>query len=160
MRRKDTVMVSLDTSTTITGYAIWINGVLDKSGIIDHSKEKNIEKRIEYMVNAIYGLIKKSDIVVIESTKVPRGVSAQRYLTQLLGAVWGFCIDKKIEYVEYAPSVWRKLIAGERKIPRKREEAKQWDIKEAKKLGYKPCDDNEADAILIGIARMNEFEGL
>ena len=46
---KTTRMVSLDTSSTISGYAYWENAILTKSGILYHDNEKDTLIRIEDM---------------------------------------------------------------------------------------------------------------
>ena len=66
--------------------------------------------------------------------------------------------DTFVDYVEYIPSQWRALVKdGGESVPRKSKDCKVWDIAKVKSMGYDPIDDNEADAILIGQARINEF---
>lgn len=154
-------MVSLDTSSTKTGWAYWEAGELTEYGEIDHSKEKDIEVRFEDMCLSILSLLNrlKPETIVIEMESVTRNAHTQRILTEIIGVVHGWALSNYAEYVEYRPLAWRKLnCEEEEKVPAKREDAKAWSITKIKNLFEKDTTDNEADAILIGRARIKEFE--
>ncbi len=157
-----TRMVSLDTSSTITGYAYWENARLKESGILYHDNEKNTLIRIEDMTIDIIDKLKsfKPDIVVIEQPPFCNSPKTCVMLAEIVGCAKGYAISTGADYVEYSPSEWRKLIADVGEIiPRKRDEAKRWDITKAENIFHKLMeDDNEADAILIGLARIRQFE--
>ncbi len=161
---KITRMLSLDTSSTITGYAYWENGSLINSGIIYHNDEKNTVIRIENMTIDIITKLKscRPDIVVIEQPPFCNSPKTCVMLAQIVGCAQGFAISTGADYVEYSPNTWRKLVAGAGDIiPRKRVEVKAWDINKAESLfNLQVEDDNEADAILIGYARIKQFESL
>ena len=153
-------MVSLDTSSTVTGYAVFENGKLKKSGVIDETKEKDTLIRKEYMILSINDLLTKEnpDIVVIELTVVQKNANTQRLLSDILGTVWGWCLCNAAEYVEYRPTTWRKLVAGEdEKVPIKRDDAKIWSLDKCRELFHGVDTDDESDAILIGYARIRQF---
>ena len=59
-----------------------------------------------------------------------------------------------IFYVEYTPSEWRSLVGI---TARKREDCKAASIKRIKDIYNIDVDDNEADAINIGEAYINEW---
>ncbi len=158
---KKTKTLAFDTSSTISGYAYFENGILTKSGIIDKSKEKDSVIRVEDMCIALIEMLKehKPDIVVIERPPYCNSPDTLIMLSEIVGCVKGYAICNYADYVEYGVTAWRKLVADKGEmIPRKRPEAKIWDMDRCEKLfGFIPKDDNEADAILIGQARINEF---
>lgn len=159
-----TKMVTLDVSTTITGFAYFENGKLIDSGIIDMHKEKDSVIRIENMAIAIIGLLNKykPSIVVCEEQAFARTVNVAVMISKILGVIHGWCLT--VGYAEFAtlrPSYWRKMVAGNETVPKERKDAKTWDINKAMLIaGRAPVDDNEADAILLGIARIKEFENV
>ena len=72
-KKKTTTLLSLDTSTTSTGWAIFKDGIYQESGVIDDfKKEKNGYKRLELMVKELLSDIEqlKPDIIVIEKDVV------------------------------------------------------------------------------------------
>ena len=160
----DATLLSFDTSTKDTGCAVFKNGKFTRSLVIDVSTEKNSDVRIDSMIRSIYVLIEESKpfIVVAELTSITRNADTQRKLTMILGAVKGKCVDKNIDFYAYRPSEWRSLVKDkDEKVPRKRQEQKQWALDKCHKIGYENViDDNEAEAILIGMAyikQMTEF---
>ena len=160
-----TRMIAFDTSTTKSGYACYENGVLVDKGVIDYSREKDTEIRIENMCIALVEMLKKykPDIVVVEKPPFINSPQTLIQLSEIVGCCRGWAITQGYcEFVEYLPNEWRSLVKrnAEEKIPRKRDECKEWDIR--KVYEYMPnisylTDDNEADAILIGLARMRQF---
>ncbi len=157
-----TRMISLDTSSTITGCAFWENAVLTDSGILYHENEKNTIIRIEDMTIDIIRYLSdhKPDIVVIEQPPFCNSPKTCVMLAEIVGCAKGYAISTGADFVEYSVSEWRKLVAGpDEKIPRNRNEAKEWDINKVESIFQKEVeDDNEADAILIGLARIRQFE--
>lgn len=161
MGRK-TKMVSFDTSSTDSGYAYFENSKLTDYGSINLKKEKDSLIRQEDMIIALSGIVKKykPDICVIESPPLINSPRTLIILTEIIGAVRGMVIDSA-EYVEYTPPVWRKLISPNEKIPIKRTEAKAWDISKVKDIFDVTTDnDNIADAILIGYARICNIQNI
>lgn len=157
-----TKMVSLDTSSTISGYAYFENGILKEHGIIDKNKEKNSLIRVEDMTIALIEKLKKykPDIVICETPPFMNSPKTLIMLAEIVGVVKGWAISGGFaEFVEIGPTEWRRLVADpDEKIPTKRDPAKIWDIAKVKKIfNIEAIDDNEADAILIGQARINEF---
>lgn len=154
-----TWLLSLDTSSNKTGYAIYCDGSLTQCGLIDCSDIKNADERLSKMVKEIYHLIAstKPNIVVTELTSVNRNPQVQRTLTMILGAVYGRCVSDNIFYYSFRPTEWRKLISSEKK-PRKRDELKQWSLDKVKDIfKMEVKSDDIADAILIGSAYVNLF---
>lgn len=152
-------MVSLDTSSTKSGYAYWENGELIESGLLDTSKEKDREIRLEDMCLSVIKVLDKykPKTVVIEMTVVERNAQTQRILSEIVGVVRGWTLCNYAEFVSMRPTQWRKLICDtDEKAPRKREECKTWSVQKARQLyNYALDDDNISDAILVGRARIN-----
>lgn len=154
-------MVSLDTSSTETGYAYFENGILIKSGTINLKKEKVVEIRLEDMCLSIIEILSKykPETVVIEMTVVERGASTQRLLSEIVGVVRGWSLCNYAEFVSMRPTNWRKLVCDEDEIaPKKRNDCKPWSINKVAQIYSIRVNDNESDAILIGLARINMMQ--
>ena len=158
---KSTILLSLDTSTKDTGVGIFENGKFSRSQTMDFSNVKDSASRMNAMILSLYLLIDdlSPSIIVMELTSVMRNPDTQRKLTMILGAILGKCIEKKIPCYFYRPTEWRSLVKNKgEKLPRKREELKQWALDKCHELGYEDViDDNEAEAILIGYAYIKQM---
>lgn len=154
-------LISFDTSTTSTGYAIYISGRYIESNLLNFNYIKNTEQRIKEMILKIYEIIDKENpqIVVAEMTVVTRNAQAQRNLTMILGAIQGKCLQNNIFFYLFRPSEWRKLVnETNEKLPRKREELKSWSkMLVYEKYSIPDLNDDISDAILIGQAYINQF---
>lgn len=156
-------MISLDTSSTVTGYAIFVNGKLKESGTIDMKKEKDSVIRMEDMCLAIINLLNKQrpDIVVAELNVIERNAKTQRMLSEIIGVLRGWSLCNYAEFVTLEPTVWRKLVKfGDESLPRKREELKKWSVARVEVLFDMQVSDDESDAILVGQARINMMDSL
>lgn len=152
--------LSLDTSSSCTGWAFFSNGKNKQYGLIDRAKIKDSHERLKQMVKDIYMLINyySPDCIVIETPVVVRNPAAQRLLTTIYGAVYGKCVFDDIDFADLRPSEWRKLIDSGKK-PRDRDGLKQWALDKANELFDVDCaTDDIADALLIGQAYINSFE--
>ena len=158
-------MISIDSSSSKTGWSYFENAKYIKSGVIDFDtnecKKKykgNSEKRIEDMCLAIISLLKeyKPDIIVIEKLNVGRNMVAVRCLSKVIGAVYCYSILNDCFYYEIQASQWRSQIGIQGK-KRKRDEYKQLAIEYVKNtLGIDVTDD-EADSICTGIGYIKMF---
>ena len=154
-------LISMDTSSNMTGVAIFIDGVLSRHFLIDRKNIKNTDERIAAMIADIYKLLdeEKPDIVVTELTVVTRNAQAQRNLTMILGAIYGKCIEKNIWYHSFRPTEWRFLVDTNKKPSgRKRDDYKEWSMEVVNDLyGIHCLTDDVSDAILIGRGYVNKF---
>ena len=152
-------LLSLDTSTKNSGFAVYLDGKLNRFSSIDLSHINDTWNRMNQMISSLYELIEEEhpDYIVIEQTAVARNPHTQRLLTMILGAVYGECVKLGISYYSLTPNEWRKAVKYEdEKLPRKGEELKVWGIDVVKKLyGIDIINDNVSDAILIGRAFLN-----
>ena len=160
MAKKKCRMVSLDTSSTCSGYACWENGKLIECGTLDHRKEKDAEIRVEDMCLDIVNTLNRflPTIVVIELTAVTKNAQTQRMLSEIVGVVRGWSLVKYAEFVRLRPAEWRSLVKGEEPCPVKRADAKRWAIKRVKEVFLLDVPEDCAEAILIGQARVNQFK--
>lgn len=159
-------MISLDTSSSKTGWAYFLAGKYKKSGVIDldtkECKKKyqnNSDKRIEDMCLAVLELLQKHqpDIIVIEKLNVSRNMNAVRVLSKVIGAVYTYYImNDDCFYFEIQPTQWRSQL-GMQSGKKKRDELKQLSVEYVKNtLGIDVTDD-EADSICAGIAYIKMF---
>lgn len=154
-----TTLLSLDTSTTSTGWAIFKDGEYQESGVIDDFKKvKNGYERLKLMTKELLDNIGqlKPDIIVIEKDVVFGNMKVIDMLMKIIGAVYGFCLFNGITYYEFAPSEWRKYVKLQA-FGRKRDEFKKASIKYIKDNLNMDVNDDEADAICIGLAYCKKF---
>ena len=160
-------LIALDTSSTCTGFSLYKKAIYIQSGIIDRKAIADSEDRQNEMSSRLIDLLNTyiPGIIVIERPPLVKDPQSLVMLSEIVGCVKGWAItmgkqnqDTFVDYIEYAPARWRSLVKNkDETIPRKSKDCKVWDIAKVKSMGYDPVDDNEADAILIGQARINEF---
>ena len=152
-------ILSLDTSSRITGYAVYYDGELVRYSSIDKTDVKDGNQRLRMMISELMTLIEREapDVVVVEETVVTRNPQTQRMLSMILGAILGVCVSYGFTYCALRPTQWRKAVRGEdEKLPRKREELKKWSVDKVIELfGINEVNDDVSDAILIGMAFIN-----
>lgn len=151
-------MMSIDPSSTCTGYAIWDNGELKKYNYIDLKKNKDSERRMFEMCTDILFLLNKyqPEMIYIE---IPDGhsIKAHQMLGKILGVVYGWTIQNKCYYEEFKPVQWRSLI-GIQQYRKQRDELKQLDIEYVKKNYNVVVPDDIADAICIGAGALIKYK--
>lgn len=154
---KQCKLLSLDTSSSCSGWSIFLNGEYSKSGVFNLKKIKSSDERFKEMCTILLYTLntEQPDIVGIEMTVVTRNAAVQRLLTMILGVVYGWCVIHNVEFIMLRPTEWRALISSEKK-GRKRDELKKWSMDKVKTLFGKDVSDDEADAILIGQAIINK----
>ena len=165
-----TTLLSFDTSTTKTGWAVFQNSIYKESGVLDWEHIKDINERSMLMMVEIIQTIERYEpsILVVEKDIVGSGkrlnMSTINVLTRLIGGIFGYVVsinmnypfdEQPVFYVEYTPSEWRKFVGVK---GRKREEYKENSIKRIKNKYNIDVDDNEADAINIGEAYILEWD--
>ena len=161
MARKVVKMLSFDTSTTDSGWALWKNGILTDYGNIDLTKEKDINK-VDEMSKRLISIIKqvKPDIIVCEDANVSKDIKTLKKLSEIIGVLRGCALSyPDCWFDKLIPGEWKCLIASENEtIPTKREQCKAWSIKKTKELfDISTKNDNISDAILIGEAYKRLF---
>ena len=158
-------LLSLDTSSSKTGWACFEDAKYKKSGVIDFDTNEckkrykgNSDKRLEDMCLAIIDLLKKyePDIIVIEKLNVMRNMTAVRHLSKVIGVVYCYSILNGCYYYEIQASQWRSQIGIQGKN-RKRDEYKQLAIEYVKDILGIDVTDDEADSICAGIGYIKMF---
>jgi len=156
-------ILSFDQSTTRSGYAIFINGKYDHSGVIDKHTIKDSEARFKEMYEGIHDLIvtEKPNIVVLENTQAQgNNMAVFRLLCQLQGAIMGMCYARGIRFCVLAPTMWRRILQFSQGPKIKREELKRQSMEYAKRLNIEDSEDR-AEAACIGAAYIiNSAEGI
>lgn len=142
------VILSFDTSSVSTGWAVFRDGKYVKSGTIKKDVHIDIEKRVDEMCLELMNKIREvePDVVCIEELSVMRNAHTTRVLSKIISSVYVFCLMNSIKYLEFSPPMWRSEIG----IKGKREVAKEEAIKYVKENFGKPVCDDEADAVCIG----------
>ena len=99
-------ILSLDTSTKKTGYAVYNEGRLVHYSSIDKSAIKDGDERLRAMIKDLATLIEREapDTVVVEETVVTRNPQTQRMLSMILGAVLGVCVSYNFNYCALRPT--------------------------------------------------------
>lgn len=160
-----TKLISLDTSTTKTGWAYFENGNYIKSGVINldtsecKKKYKNdSDLRIKDMSIEVWDMLNKCmpDIVVIEKLNVGRNMVATRNLSKIIGVAYLYSILNNCFYFEIQPSQWRSQL-GMQSSKRKREEYKLLSIKYVKENFNIDVSDDESDSICAGVGYIKMF---
>lgn len=152
-------LISLDTSSSETGYAIFEDAYYASSGILSPDKKLKGQPKMDDMCKRIVKLLtsENPDIVIIERMSVGRNVATARMLAEIIGVVYGWCLSHEgVYYEELTPSQWRGYLGIQGKG--KREELKQVSIDYVNDHGIKVKSDNEADAICIGFAYIVKTE--
>ena len=160
-------LLSLDTSSEDTGWCIFLDGKTKpkRYGHIKIKKKKGTNAVYE-MGKEINKLIlkEKPDILILEDLNVMKSVKTAKVLSEIIGIAIGSGLSENEDlfYDKLPPSHWRKLIANKYAdgiYPKKREICKQWDIDMVKSIYNIDIDnDNIADAILVGLAYILEFD--
>lgn len=155
-----TKLMSIDSSTSKTGWAVFVNGRYSTSGVIDESRSKEpADVRFVTISRTILRQITENqpDIIVIESVRVSRNMLAVRKLCELVGIVrgWAYINDKFI--YEIAPSEWRSQLNMQKK-GLKRDDYKLLSLEYVKdKYNKTNISDDESDAICIADAYCKMF---
>ena len=150
-------IISIDSSTKKSAYAVFDNEKYVRSKLL-MCNAKNMDERFKRMSLSLLDVLynQKPDVVYIEDTVIPRNAQTQRFLTRLQGVVYAYCVMNGCEFHTIRPTVWRKLV-GIMQGKKKRDELKQDAIDLVlDKFGMKVNDD-EAEAVLIGIAAKEEL---
>lgn len=154
--------LSLDTSSSKSGWAYYVNGNYKESGVINldtnECKKKykgNSDQRVKDMCLLLFELFDKykPDIVVIEKLNVGRNMQATRLLAKIIGCVYAYAITHDCYYYEIQPSQWRSQL-GMQSGRKKRDELKMLSVEYVKNTLDKDVSDDEADAICVGLGYM------
>ncbi len=153
-------MISLDTSSTCTGYAVFENGQYARSGIIiPDSNPPNGDRCFSIGKKLLkFCDLEKPDIIAIEQLVSMRNANTTRILAKLIGVVYSWHLrHPKSLYVEIPPSRWRGELGIQKRA--KRDELKSLSKKYVLDSEHVSVSDDEADAICIGLSYIKMMEG-
>lgn len=155
MAKQKVVLLSLDVSTTTTGYAVLKGDRVLDSGVVNH-KSKDWIQRVRFMANTLEILSYKYGVthVAIEDTYVSRNVNTVKKLCIAQGIILGCIKDARL--VQVYPVSWKSHF-GLTKKGATRAKQKQNTLSLAETMTIiKSGLDDEADAILMGKYVMSE----
>ncbi|HNR65169.1 MAG TPA: crossover junction endodeoxyribonuclease RuvC [Atribacterota bacterium] len=148
-------LLSLDLSTTSTGYAVFRDNQLESSGTIA-LRIKDWKERIKEIYQIVYHLILKEkhpyeviEVVTEKPLSLQNGDTTIK-LAKLHGLILSICFQEKIELYEIDNQTWKKHIAGAKAS--KEQTKKHLEIF----YQYKTETFDEADAIGVGLGWMAE----
>lgn len=156
-------ILSLDQSTTSTGYALYDEEKLVEYGVW-RLKEKDILARIVGMSKKIHSYIidQKVDIVVFEDTNRLQNTQTLKHLSMLMGSILYICEQKGKDWLMVLPGVWRSELRfsdGTRES-QKRKRQKEYAKEYASNLvGVEIKNEDIAEAICIGSAFIKNQKG-
>ena len=161
--RKKIKIISLDTSTTCSGVAIFNGTKYHSSTALVNDKKLKGDEKLDSMIKLIISFLdkEKPDVCVTEKLAMTRNAQTVSMLNELLGAVRGYCVTNGIDYCSLRPSEWRKVaieITGQKPNGRKREDQKAWALDMVNnKLNILTDSDDEAESVLLGYSYINMF---
>lgn len=154
-------LISLDQSTRVTGWSLFIDGQIVDSGVIDKHKINDSFTRMGEMVCEICDKINElnPDICVIEDIQNQSSAKTVIMLARLQGAILNYCYSNDIRTEILTPSQWRSKLQFHQGAGVKREELKQQAVDYVEKqLGIEDIDVDQAEAICISIAASKIFD--
>lgn len=153
--------MSLDLSTTSSGWALWEGNKIKEYGCITADKGTPLNKRIHKMWEGLEGVLSRYDVKkVVAEDPLPRtsyntNEATYRALNWLQGYLGVLLKDKGIEMEFVLPNSWRSKIGIKTGRGYKREELKEEDKKWAKEHFGFNVNDDIADAIGIGYSSID-----
>lgn len=156
-------LLTLDISSSMTGWCVYKDGSYKKSGTLQGADAKRPgTERIIAMADSITGRleVEAPDIIVIEDTYARSGFNSSKLLDRIHGAVIYRAAFEGIPVSYIAIPTWRAACGFPSTFALKKsgikscsKEYKRLSIRLASEItGYTITDDNEADAICIGAA--------
>lgn len=144
-------ILALDLSLSSSGWAVGSPGGRMAFGTITTSPKDTLAARYEQIWEAVFekATLYEADWVAVEGLHVVRNVATTTKLAGLIGAVrLGFYQERKLDLLDFRPSEVRKAIGL------KGNAKKEQVIAAVEALGYKPANDDEADAIATLLAAL------
>ena len=154
-------ILAIDQAGT-SGFAVFIDGVLTESGKYT-APDGDYPKRIRYLEVKFEALIDKYDIeiVVVETPMKKGNIIVYHKLSGLYFTTIDLALRKELSYFAYGPSTWRSVLGFQQGRGVKRTELKQMAIayvNEHTELQLKKSQDDEAEALCLGLAYLKQLE--
>lgn len=157
------MFLSLDMSTTSTGWCVWENNRIKEYGLITADKEQPLNVRIHRMWTGIAQILEKFPAInrVVVEDPLPRtskitNEATYRALNWLQGYVGVMLKDSGLKDIEFIfPNSWRSKIGIKTGYNKKRDQLKEEDIAWVKNQFGIDVNDDIADAIGIGYSSID-----
>ena len=153
-------LLSFDTSTTMSGWAVYENGEYVKSGLIDlHKSRKSAQERIDEMCKEIVKILakEKPDIIAVEKLNVNRNMNTVRELCRVIDVCYFYALFAgNCRFQEMSPSEWRGGIGIKAKY-KERQRYKKLAQEYAIKHFKEDIGEDEAEAICIGASYVSQY---
>lgn len=148
-------LLALDASTTSTGYSVFENGKLIKSGTIAPSATLSMQKRVCYVVGRLEDIVEEFGVEnVVEEDIFFNGMTEVfEALAQLKGALMYMLNSKKIKVEYVPPTAWKSFFGIAR---RDSLEGKKLAIAKCKELTGKIYQEDCAESVLIGMYKLRK----
>lgn len=150
-------ILALDIATKKTGWSLFVNEKYEQSGVIE-AKGKYAKDRFPALAKQIEQLIQttKPTEVGIEAAFVQKNPATVEYLLKLQGVAEYTALKSHANVISWVTTKWRSVLEFPNSLHTKDPiDFKNLSIKKAKEVsGKDPKDDNEADAICIGMAHV------
>lgn len=154
------IVVSMDQSTRVSGYAVFENGAYLCSGLVDLSKSKlETDERSFEMAKTLWKVLKKYKPahLIIEETQQQSNVKTVITLARLQGMIIGYAEAHGVKVHILQPSKWRAALHYAQGAKVKRAELKQQSIDYVQKNLGLDLPEDECEAIAEGIAAHKIF---
>lgn len=155
-------ILSFDQASRLTGYAVFSDTNLVKWGCIDCSEVPAGDERISQMILDIFEIIRaaKPDVVVFENVQLQTSPKVLMMLTQIQGAILGYCLNNNIKWKIYMPTQWRKILGFSQGKDVRRKDLKKQAITFARDSYNINFKEDVAESISIGLAYLKDCEML
>lgn len=148
------ISMSLDASSTCTGWSVFEDGKYVKSGYVDLHKDKDSEHRLYEMAKQITRLIAyyKPHKIILEDTYSSPNVSTLKTLANLAGAIKFYCYLHAIDVEMIYPSEWRGILKIQSKGAKRNElKNKAFNVC-IDQLGLDTLEEDQAESVCINLA--------
>lgn len=148
-------ILALDQAQNVTGYSVFDGTDLIKWGVLNYFKE-DVEYRLPLMCNHIQLIIKKyrPQLIIFEGVSLKDSVQRLIHLAQVQGCIIQMCIEDKIPYKIYQPTLWRRILNFEQNNNTTRNELKQQAINLVYECYGIKVKHDCAEAICIALAHL------
>lgn len=151
-------ILAIDQASLVSGYAVFDDDVLVRSGTVELLEKKDSLKKFKYMVDLLNRLIEsvRPDEVILEDVQSQLNPMTFKVLARLQGSLMWCCYKDEIPVTIIGPTEWRKCLGFEQGGRIRRWRLKQQAMDYVKENFGKTVSEDEADAICIGAAILSK----
>jgi Holliday junction resolvasome RuvABC endonuclease subunit len=147
------IIFAIDAATK-TGWCLVKDGRIQESGVQDFTKRRGDSNGVMFLRfrNWLGAMLDMGPALVAYERAHHRGGAATEIGVNLTGRIQELCAERGIEYAAVHTANLKKWACGHGKADKV-----QMMARAAVSLGRAPQDDNEADAVLIGLKAWDEY---